>query len=210
MAEALSEKEVNLTSIDMYIHPKTEQFSNRTIEANVEHYEFDDDVGEVNTILLLDIIEHLRTPEKLLQRLRDRFVKYDPQVIITTANIGFFVVRFGLLLGQFNYGKRGILDADHATLFTFGSLERMLKSMGYEIVEVKGIPAPFPLALGDNFFSHFLVRLNMLLIFFFKGLFAYQIAIVTRPQPTLNHLLEITVNSSQDELANYAKREASH
>lgn len=206
MAEALSDKEVELTSIDVHIHPKTEQFSNRTVEVNVEHYGFDDDFGEVDTILLLDIIEHLRNPEIVLNRLRDNFVQDNPQVIITTANIGFFVVRLGLLLGQFNYGKRGILDADHATLFTFNSLKRMLNNAGYEIVEVKGISAPYPLALGDNIFSRFLLAVNNLLIFFLKGLFAYQIAIVARPLPTLNQLLETAEQSSQEERSIYDKQ----
>ena len=201
MAEALSEKVIDLTSIDMVIHPKTEQYSNRTIETNIEQYDFDDEYDNVDTILLLDIIEHLRKPDVLLQNLRDNYVKHNPQVIITTANIGFFVVRLGLLLGQFNYGKRGILDADHATLFTFQSLTRLLKMSGYKVTEVRGIPAPYPLALGDNIFSRFLVRLNMWLIYLSKGLFAYQIAIVAKPLPTLNLLLELAEDVDEEWVA---------
>jgi len=206
MAEALSKKNVNLTSVDMYIHPKTEEFSKRTIEANVEQYQFDDEFDPVDTILLLDIIEHLRNPHEVMSRLRNSFVKDNPQVIITTANIGFFIVRFGLLFGQFNYGKRGILDADHATLFTFGSLKRLLISAGYEVLEIKGIPAPYPLAFGDNFFSHMLILINNFLMFFSKGLFAYQIAFVVRPKPTLQRLLEITEDSSQEQLSVYEEQ----
>ena len=76
-------------------------------------------------------------------------------MIITTGNIGFFVVRFGLLFGQFNYGKRGILDMDHTRLFTFRALRRALANSGYVVVEEKGIPAPFPLAIGDNLLARF-------------------------------------------------------
>ncbi|GAB5490232.1 MAG: hypothetical protein Phog2KO_04470 [Phototrophicaceae bacterium] len=191
MAEALSEKDVNLTSFDIVIHPKTEQYSSRTVEVNIEEYDFPEEFDNIDTILLLDIIEHLRKPDVLMQNLRTSYVKHSPEIVITTANIGFFVVRFGLFLGQFNYGKRGILDADHATLFTFQSLIRLLKISGYEITEVKGIPAPYPLALGDNFFSQFLLKLNTFLIFFARGLFSYQIAIVAKPLPTLNLLLEL-------------------
>ena len=31
-----------------------------------------------------------------------------------------------LLFGQFNYGKKGILDATHTRLFTFRSLDELL------------------------------------------------------------------------------------
>jgi hypothetical protein len=63
-------------------------------------------------------------------------------------------------LGQFNYGKQGLLDLDHKRRFTFGSIRRLLESSGYEILEIKGIPAPYPEAIGDNFFSRFLLMIN--------------------------------------------------
>ena len=59
-----------LTSIDRFIHPKTVQFSTRTIEADIETYDFGEAAEQVDTILLLDIIEHLRQPEALLDKLR--------------------------------------------------------------------------------------------------------------------------------------------
>ncbi|MDQ7025375.1 MAG: glycosyltransferase [Anaerolineae bacterium] len=108
MAELLSEKEVRLVSIDKFIHPKTVQFSAQTIEADIENYDFDDETGQVETILLLDIIEHLAQPEALLDKVRRRYAQDNANVIITTANIGFFVIRFGLLLGQFVTAQVGI------------------------------------------------------------------------------------------------------
>ncbi len=210
MAEALSEKHVNLTSIDMVIHPKTAHFSTRTIEVAIEDYDFDDDFGQVDTILLLDIIEQLRQPEVLLDKLRRQYAQDNPKVIITIGNIGFFVVRFGLLFGQFNYGKRGILDMDHARLFTFKSLRRALSNSGYEIVEEHGIPAPYPLAIGDNRLSRFLLTINRLLILFSKGLFAYQMAFVARPLPTLEHLLDDAQASSREQLISYDQRSKSN
>jgi glycosyltransferase involved in cell wall biosynthesis len=205
MAEMLSQKTVKLVSMDKYIHPKTVQFSAKTIEADVEHHDFKEDVGKIDTILLLDIIEHLAQPEDLLNRLRRRYAQDNPKLIITTANISFFVVRFGLLAGQFNYGKRGILDIDHKRLFTFGSLRRALRNSGYEIVEEQGIPAPYPLAIGDNPISRFLLAVNRVLMVFSKGMFAYQIALVARPLPTLEHLLDNAQTSSQELLMTYGK-----
>jgi hypothetical protein len=168
---------VILTAIDKVIHPQVIQFATRTVEADIETYDFTQDSEPVDTILLLDIIEHLRQPEALLEKLRQQYAHNDPNVIITTGNIGSFVVRFGLLFGQFNYGKRGILDMDHTRLFTFRALRRVLANSGYIVLEEKGIPAPYSLAIGDNLLARFL-------LVFSKGFLAYQIALVARPRET--------------------------
>ena len=145
----------------------------------------------------MDLIEHLKSPEKLFLNLRDRFGNDRPEFIITTGNIAFIVMRLSLLLGQFNYGKRGILDLDHSRLFTYYSLKRILMNCGYEILLEQGIPAPFPLALGNNFIGHLLLKINTLLIYLSKNLSAYQIVVVAKPNPTLKHLLTNAQISSQ-------------
>jgi SAM-dependent methyltransferase len=143
-----------------------------------------------DTILLLDVIEHLHSPEDFLVRLRET-LKHSPDVkiIATTGNVGFFVTRVMLLLGQFNYGKRGILDLDHKRLFTFGSFRLLFEQAGYRISAVKGIPAPFILAVGDNLLGRALGQLNSALIHLSKGLFAYQIFLELAPAPPPAQLL---------------------
>ena len=98
-----------------------------------------------------DVIEHIGAPEKFLDELRERLsLNPNAQLILSTGNVAFFVTRLMLLLGSFNYGKRGILDLTHTRLFTFASLARTLEQSGFAIDETKAIPAPFPLALGNN------------------------------------------------------------
>ena len=110
---------------------------------------------------MLDVIEHLAKPELFLEQLRSALsLKPSVDVFLSTANIGFLVTRFMLLIGQFNYGKRGILDLTHTRLFTFGSFERAVKQAGFDIVERVGVPGPIPLALGDNFLSRTLMKIN--------------------------------------------------
>jgi hypothetical protein len=119
-----------------------------------------------------------------------------PEVVMTTANIGFLVTRLMLLLGQFNYGRKGILDATHTRLFTFRSLCDLLRQSGYKILEVRGIPAPFPKAIGYNFVSRFLLRANEALIGVSKGLFSYQIFVRAEAKPTVHNLLHETLDNS--------------
>ena len=79
---------------------------------------------------------------------------------MTSGNVVFGVVRLQALLGNFNYGKRGILDLTHTRLYTFKSLERLFDQCGFHVEQLAGIPAPFPKALGDNRMSRALVWLN--------------------------------------------------
>jgi glycosyltransferase involved in cell wall biosynthesis len=146
-------------------------------------------IKPADAILLLDIIEHLDRPETFLQELRQHSCKERPDIIITTGNVAFCLVRLSILIGQFNYGKRGILDLDHKRLFTFGSLKRLLSNQGYKIVKMDGIPVPIPFLIGDNQFAAFLLKCNRLLIKISRGLFAFQIAVVAQPLPTLEQLL---------------------
>lgn len=190
MTTELSKREIRTVSIDRCIQFETKKHSFKAIQADLDDYDFNDDATEINYVFALDVIEHLKSPEAFLRKLRFRYSREAPEVIVTTGNIGFFTVRLGLLLGLFNYGKRGILDLDHRRLFTFSSLRRTLITHGYTILEEQGIPAPFPLLLGNGRLANCLVRINILLIKLSKRLFSYQIALVAKPKPTLNHLLE--------------------
>ena len=197
MAQELARKQIKTISIVRKITPSAERYSAKVIEADIEKFDFHSDPLKVDYVLLLDLIEHLKSPEKFFLNLRDRFGNDRPEFIITTGNIAFIVMRLSLLLGQFNYGKRGILDLDHSRLFTYYSLRRILMNCGYEILLEQGIPAPFPLALGNNFIGNLLLKINTLLIYLSKNLFAYQMVLVAKPNPTLKHLLANAQSSSQ-------------
>jgi hypothetical protein len=148
--------------------------------------------------LLLDVIEHLRAPERFLESLRySRKRAGDTTVIVSTGNIGFIATRLMLLAGIFNYGSRGILDLTHTRLFTFSSLKRLLRQAGYRIDETRGVPAPFPLALGNTFLARFLLVANRFMIRISKTLFSYQIFMVVRPLPSIDRLLDRAAEASR-------------
>lgn len=147
---------------------------------------------DYDQIFLLDIIEHLSAPEEFLDYLRGHVGIDGGEVIITTGNIGFVSIRIGLLLGQFNYGKVGILDRTHTRLFTFGSMREALTQAGYEIVSMDGVPAPFPKALGLNAVSRLFTLINRWLIKLCPGLFSYQMLIRARIRPPLSILVATT------------------
>jgi hypothetical protein len=115
--------------------------------------------------------------------------KPDLRIVVSTGNIGFIIARLTHLLGLFNYGKRGLLDLTHKRLFTFGTLRQLFEQNGFVVESEYGIPAPFPLAIGDNVWSRMLLAFNRGLIRLRRQLFSYQIFLVVRPVPSLEWLL---------------------
>ena len=154
------------------------------------------DLPMYDQILLMDLVEHLHDPENFMDALRGQTASRRPEVIITTANVAFFVTRVMLALGHFNYSRKGILGIGHRRLFTFKSLRALLEQAGYEILEARGVPAPFPLAVGANFWSRALLEANQLLLKISQGLFAYQVCIRARALPDSRHLLRETISGS--------------
>ncbi|MFQ5680880.1 MAG: glycosyltransferase [Candidatus Omnitrophota bacterium] len=140
-------------------------------------------------VLLLDVVEHMPDPEDFLDRLRVWLQGHPCALIITSANIAYLLPRLQLLFGRFNYVKRGILDMTHLRLFTFSALGKILSQSGYDVLGLRGIPAPFPEVVRPKGLALFLVAVNRLLIKLCKSLFSYQILFVARPRVNLDFLL---------------------
>ncbi len=147
------------------------------------------DVAPFDHILLLDIIEHLRDPERFIEELRRQFDFQKRTLILTTPNIAFVVQRLMLLLGQFNYGKAGVLDRTHTRLFTFASLRRLLRDAGFRNIEFRGVPAPFPKVLGNGWLGRAALGLNVALIRIAPSWFSYQIFVRAETTPDVNFVL---------------------
>ena len=166
-------------SVDaFYLH----DLNRRPFPLDLQHFDY---------ALMLDVIEHLSSPENFVEDfLAAASRNRDLRLIVSTGNVAFIIVRLMLLLGQFNYGKRGVLDLTHTRLFTFGTFRRLFEQSGFEVLEMRGVPAPFPLAVGDALLGRLLIALNKVLIAISRSLFAYQIFAVVRPKPSLSSLLE--------------------
>ncbi|HEY8209863.1 MAG TPA: hypothetical protein VIG99_20385, partial [Myxococcaceae bacterium] len=140
---------------------------------------------------------HLPNPEAFIEQLRKQF-DYEPKrLVLTTPNVGFAVPRLMLLLGQFNYGKVGILSRSHTRLFTFRSIQRLLRDAGFRIKEVRGVPAPFPKVFGQGAVGMGLLKANELAIKLSRTLFAYQVFIVAESTPSVDFVLSSSKEQSR-------------
>lgn len=197
VAEKFAQKAAHVIGIDRSPPEVSNRANLEFLKSDLDAHHLPVDVSKFDQIFLLDILEHLQNPEKFMEDLRAATGMKRPEIILTTPNIGFFVMRLSLLVGQFNYGRKGILDRTHSRLFTYRSLRDLLEQCGFEVIETRGIPAPYPKALGDNALSRTLLWLNELLIKLRKQLFAYQTFIRARSAPTVKALLGETFSLSE-------------
>ena len=100
-------------------------------------------------VLVLDVLEHLKRPEEGVRKIAE-ILKPGGTLYASTGNIAFLVMRLSLFLGQFNYGKRGILDLTHTRLFTIYSFKKLLTNGGFVIKEVHGFGPPIRDMIGAS------------------------------------------------------------
>lgn len=191
MSSKLREKQCTITACAPKISAATRANCNETFETNLDEPDFTKLASKKwDYILLIDVLSHVRSPEKLLEALQPCCTPRHSKLLISTPNVGFFIPRLMLLLGQFNYNKFGTLDMEHTRLFTFASLRNELANSGYNLLSLEGIPAPYPVALGGlNWRSNALLTLNRWLIRISRSFFGYQTAAIAEVRPSLDWLL---------------------
>jgi 2-polyprenyl-3-methyl-5-hydroxy-6-metoxy-1,4-benzoquinol methylase len=193
-ARELVKKGCQVTVVDRY--PPAEHDPRITVIQQSLEDELRFDPNRYEYLLMLDIIEHVRDPERFLDRVRSTF-DYEPKrLILTTPNVAFIVQRLMLLFGQFNYGKAGILDRDHVRLFNMRSLQHLLRDAGFQNIHVRGVPAPFPKALGDGVLGRSALAINLFLIRISKTLFSYQFFVEANSTPSVDFIVEDTRRQS--------------
>lgn len=196
LVKELKKKSCHVVGIDKRPPIEKESFDEFHL-WNFEEEGLPVDLSKRDFVLMLDVIEHLSNPYQFLGKIRQAAQQGGTQFIITTPNIAFLSIRLKLLLGQFDYAKMGIMDMDHKHFFTFKSLKKVLRDSGFVIHKVRGVPAPFIKVFGNNFFGRFLVFLNNVAIFFWKSLFSYQIFVQATHTPTIQNLLQGTLQYSE-------------
>ena len=171
-------------------------FRKASEEEDLEQYlsaDLDADQGSIfqrlngrvfDRVLLLDVLEHLTHPEKLLAGVKGA-LKDAGLLVVSLPNVANISVRMMLLFGRFDYAERGIMDHTHLRFFTRKSARRLMEENGYEILETKMTVIPVELILGLRPSSLLIRTISTLLAglsALFPGLFGYQIMFLARPR----------------------------
>jgi trans-aconitate methyltransferase len=95
--------------------------------------------GEIDGLLLADVLEHLYNPWDLLLRIRP-YLAPDVQIIASIPNARNLVLISELAAGNFNYEPAGLLDVTHIRFFTRREIYKLFAETGYEVLGMLGSP----------------------------------------------------------------------
>jgi SAM-dependent methyltransferase len=86
--------------------------------------------GRYDTVLLLDVLEHLVDPWAVLGRCR-RLLSEDGRALLSIPNVAHWSVRRDLLRGRWRYQESGLLDRTHLRFFTRATARGLIAESGW-------------------------------------------------------------------------------
>jgi len=190
--------EVTVVESDPRFAEMAGQHTRRVFCQDVEALDWSQ-LSSYDMVVLADILEHLRDPQKVLQHCVDHLAP-GGRVVITLPNAAHWSVRLELVLGRFSYRPRGILDQSHLRFFTQGSAEVMIRSAGLRILERRATPVPLPLlvpACREESPLFFLHVLNHVFTQGWRSLLAYQWAFWCEAAPGVRSVIQGKQESGQ-------------
>lgn len=140
----------------------------------------------------LDVIEHLDEPERFLSEIFN-ILKADSKLLISTANIAYLPMRFSLAFGQFNYGKRGILDKTHKRLFTIGTFKRLLKAHGFKIEKTVGFAPPLTDLISSSKTMRLIEKIHTFFSRLYPSLFSYNFLVIAKRTDDIDEIFKKTI-----------------
>ena len=108
----------------------------RVLRGGIEETVHDLPDGYFDTVVLADVLEHLRDPEETLGLMKQKLAK-SGKIVASIPNVRHWSVVKELMEGRWNYQDAGILDRTHLRFFTRSSIVDLFNRAGYEIKEMK-------------------------------------------------------------------------
>jgi 2-polyprenyl-3-methyl-5-hydroxy-6-metoxy-1,4-benzoquinol methylase len=119
------------------------QFLDDVICASIDTVTLSDHVGavRVDTVLLLDVLEHLYDPWRTLARIRG-WLGESARVLASVPNIRNLANLDMLAGGRWDYTVNGVLDITHLRFFTKDSLRELFEQTGYDVRHMEPLTQP--------------------------------------------------------------------
>ena len=121
--------------------PCARQRLDQVIELSAEDEGLDFPRGRFDCVVCADVLEHLREPAQVLEKIR-RWLTPDGVLVASLPNVRHHTVVASLLEGNWTYESAGLLDSDHVRFFTRREIEKLLYRQGFEIQTLQAKPGP--------------------------------------------------------------------
>jgi O-antigen biosynthesis protein len=129
--------------------------------------------SDFDFILLLDVLEHLREPMALLEKLKAH-LKKGGHIVVSLPNVANWKIRWDLLFGRFQYSEYGIVGRTHLKFFTESSSKKIMQDDDLDIVKFDIVPTTPLIRVRANF-AYSIAKLR-------PNFFARQFLIVGTPR----------------------------
>ena len=122
--------------IDREAARHAERWCVRVVNADVETLDVDAEFGDecFDTVLCLDVLEHLKDPVGALRRVIRRLAP-GGQVVISLPNVTHASVRLQIMQGRFPRTDAGLLDRSHLQFFDRAGARQLIADAGLRIVQ---------------------------------------------------------------------------
>lgn len=113
------------------------QYCESMIVGDVEELDLDRYIepASIDVILLADVLEHLRWPCHILDKVK-KYIKPNGYLVVSLPNVSHGDVLLNLLNGDFRYTPRGLLDETHLRFFGRRNIVDVFNSHGYDIKDI--------------------------------------------------------------------------
>ncbi|MEQ1786428.1 MAG: bifunctional glycosyltransferase/class I SAM-dependent methyltransferase [Acidimicrobiales bacterium] len=181
LAERLRALGHHVTGVDLVAHDGVKERVDVFVEADLDQGLPPGLEGPFDVVLAADVLEHVRTPEHILEQVRPLMAP-GASWIVSVPNFGHWYPRTRVAIGRFDYDRRGILDRDHVRFFTKRSFERLVEASGFRVVRRTGTGLPLEVVdrgghgqqAGSGRVSQVLERIDRASVAARPQLFAYQ------------------------------------
>ena len=101
-------------------------------KGNIEKYHWTEEFSDTkyDYIVMLDVLEHLIDTKKVITTIKS-FLKPEGKILFSVPNVAYNGLLMGLINDNFNYNELGLLDDTHVRFFTYHSIEKLAKELGF-------------------------------------------------------------------------------
>jgi SAM-dependent methyltransferase len=102
-------------------------------------------------VTCLDVLEHFVASERLLERIRNDFLKPEGgYLLLSIPNVGHWSVVEDLLAGRWDYLPVGLLCTTHMRFFTLKTIYDLLENNDFVVERTESIKIPMPDSVRDG------------------------------------------------------------
>ena len=170
----------HVTGVDMEELPGVRESVDEFVQADLSAGLPAELSGEYEIVLAADVLEHVPSPERLLDEIRGLLAP-GGRLVVSIPNFVHWYPRLRVLFGWFDYDRRGILDAGHLRFFTRRSFERLSSNQGFATTRERAVGLPVEVLQRGGLdggvakrLASWLAAVDRILVRARPNLFAYQ------------------------------------